>query len=272
MTSIIHISDLHFGCHLPVITDALLQTLNMINPELIIISGDLTQRAKHKEFRSAANFLSKLKQPYMIIPGNHDMSVYNVFERLFYPWNKWKQHIDNDLEPIVRSDAFTAVGVNTARRMGLQIDWSRGRINDHQIQHVTNTLDKTPSHHLKIVVAHHPFWLPQNYRDRGLVGKSDAALQKFKQSQVDLILGGHIHLAYVQLFDGVIISHAGTALSHRLLKNQPNSFNLIQGNNKMLKIEKWEWCKNTFKKITKKSFRKTKNNGFKNNITKYSKK
>ncbi|MEZ5538251.1 MAG: metallophosphoesterase [Thiolinea sp.] len=257
MPLITHISDLHFGRDLPTVTEGLLDCLDTIRPELIIISGDLTQRAKHREFAQAADFLSSLNQPYMIIPGNHDIALHRLPERFFYPWDKWRKYIGSNLEPVLHREDFTAVGINTARRMGLHPDWSRGRINRLQINRARQVFTQTPPQRLRILVAHHPFWLPQSSLNRSLVGRCNTALRAFREIEVDLILGGHIHLAYVEPVSGMIISHAGTTISHRLIDGQPNSFNLIRGDRQQLKIEQWEWHDHAFRPCSQHTFHRT---------------
>ncbi len=109
MTVIAHISDLHFGRDVQSVTEGLLASLDALQPELIIISGDLTQRAKTTEFEAGHDFLRRLQQPRFIIPGNHDLTAWNVLERFAYPWRKWKRHITTDLEPIMQTDTFMGV-------------------------------------------------------------------------------------------------------------------------------------------------------------------
>jgi 3',5'-cyclic AMP phosphodiesterase CpdA len=257
VTCIAHLSDLHFGRELPSIIDGLLKSLDTIQPELIIISGDLTQRATHREFRDARAFLDSLKQPYMIIPGNHDLSAYRLWERFIYPWRKWRNYISDDLQPVVKRKGFTATGVNTARRIGFYLDLSRGRISQHQVKRVCKVFKDTPEDSLNIVVAHHPFWLPESSLSRSLIGNRDHAIKSFSEAGVDLILGGHIHLAYVEPVKGIIVSHAGTSTSHRLIAHQPNSFNVIKGDRKQLVMEQMEWTGHQFECVNPERFKRT---------------
>lgn len=257
MTVIAHISDLHFGRELTSVAEGLLASLDDINPELVIISGDLTQRAKTVEFKQGQVFLQRLCQPRFIIPGNHDLVAWNVLERFLYPWKKWRQYVANDLEPIMQTDSVIAAGVNTARRMGWYLDWSRGRINNRQIRFVQQMMQDVPEECLRIVVAHHPFWLPDSSMKRSLIGRREQGLQGFRAAGVDLILGGHVHLAYVQPVDGMLVSHAGTTISNRLIPGQPNSFNVIRGDRSVLELEQMEWRGSAFEPITRQFFRRT---------------
>lgn len=241
MTCLAHISDLHFGRTQAKLIDALQQCFQAIHPDLIIISGDVTQNAKHREFRQARQFLQSLEQPYFIVPGNHDISGINLPERFFQPWRKWQRYISPHKEPILHQAAFTIVGVNTVRRANLHPDWSRGHINAQQTAHLQQVFAHAKAQALRIVVAHHPFWLPQALQKRGLVGRRDQALQVLQNSDVDLVLGGHVHVAFARSLKGILVSHAGTTLSNRLMAQHPNSFNLMRGDRRHLSIEQWEW-------------------------------
>lgn len=246
MTTIAHISDLHFGRELSAVMRGLLESLQQVQPDLIIISGDLTQCAQRNEFEAARTFLRQLAFPYLIVPGNHDLSERNLPERLLFPWLKWRRYISPELEPVMKNGAFVAVGVNTARRARLHPDWSRGSISPMQISRVKQTLRAAADDHLRLLAAHHPFWLPPQFEHRELVGRRDSALQAFRQ-EVDIILGGHVHLAYAQITDGVIISHAGTTFSDRLLMHQTNSFNVIRGDRQQLRLEQMVWGSSRFR-------------------------
>lgn len=241
MTTIVHISDLHFGCEIPVVVEGLLKNLESIEPDLLVISGDLTQRARKREYIAARDFLARLECPYIIVPGNHDLSADNLVERFISPWKKWCRYISSDIEPACRGADYIAVGVNTARRLGWYLDWSRGRINAKQTDRVGAIFGNWDESGLRLLVAHHPFWLPEKFEHRQLVGSRDAALHQLQANGVDIILGGHIHEAFWKLLKGVIISHAGTTCSSRLLVDQPNSFNIIRSVRDFLSIEMMNW-------------------------------
>lgn len=258
MTTIAHISDLHFGREVSAVIHGLMESLQQVRPDLIIISGDLTQCAQRNEFEAAQTFLQQLDWPYLIVPGNHDLSERNLPERLLFPWNKWRRYISSNLEPVMKNSAFTVIGVNTARRIRLHPDWSRGSISTFQIARVKQELQTTPHDHLRLLAAHHPFWLPPQFEHRELVDRRDTALQAFRQD-VDIILGGHVHLAYTQIADGVIISHAGTTFSDRLLMHQTNSFNVIRGDRRQLRLEQMVWRSARFRLAEQQVYKREEN-------------
>lgn len=246
MITLAHISDLHFGRENPRLIEGLLHCLEKTTPQLVVISGDLTQRARKREFLAARTFLERLSWPYLVIAGNHDIPAYNLSERFFTPWKRWHRYLDHPLEPIVRAEEYIAVGVNTARRSGSLFDWSRGRVNLEQLDVIAQHFEKGGDEKLRILVAHHPFWLPEEYRHRHIIGGRDKALKKMRDAGVDIILSGHVHSAYTHLLGGLIVSHAGTAISNRLTRNDPNSFTIIRGDRRRLAIETWTWNNKKF--------------------------
>lgn len=246
MTTLAHLSDLHFGRENPRLIDGLMYCLEEIKPQLVIISGDLTQRARKREFLAARTFLENLSWPYLVIAGNHDIPAYDIAERFFRPWKRWHRYLGHTLEPIVRAEDYIAVGINTARRSGSLFDWSRGRVSHEQLDVIAKHFDEGGDEILRILVAHHPFWLPEEYRHRHIIGRRDKALKTMQDAGVDIILSGHVHSAYTHLLGGLIVSHAGTAISNRLTGNDPNSFKIIRGNHLQLTIENWTWNKNKF--------------------------
>lgn len=256
MITIAHISDLHFGREIPEIIQGLLLALALIRPDVVIISGDLTQRATTEEYQAAQQFLINLPYPYFIVPGNHDVSATDVVERFFNTWEKWQQYVTPNLEPVLSTPNYIAIGVNTARAAGWYFDWSRGQISPQQIDFVSNTAKDASPDQLRIVVAHHPFWLPEIAEYRDVVQNRDEAINAFQKAGVDLILSGHVHMAYTQLLQGVLIVHSSTTFSNRTSENNPNGFNIIRGNREQLTIDFMQWNKSEFVKKEQQVFKR----------------
>ncbi len=254
MSILVHISDLHFGRTNPHLIEALHQSLSDIKPNLVIISGDLTQRARTREFIAARIFLDNLQWPYLAIPGNHDIPVYNIASRFLSPWQKWHRYLRDPLEPIIDNGDYIALGINTTRRSSSFTDWSRGRINKNQSQSAAEILEKQPVDKLRILVIHHPFWLPEDYLHRHIISGRESALPVLKSAGVDIILGGHVHVAFTQILEGIIISHSGTTLSDRLIKDSPNSLKIVEGNRHELTIETREWKFGAFRPADSRRF------------------
>ena len=254
MNTIVHISDLHFGREKKLLQNQLVKSISAINPHLIIVSGDITQRALKKEFISARQFFNRCCWPTFIIPGNHDIPAFNLADRLLTPWRRWRRFTTYDLEPFRQDNDYVAIGVNTARRCGAPFDWSRGRVSDEQIHTIEKRLDTTPQDSLRMVIAHHPFWLPKRFKYKRLVGGRDKALAAMKRAGVDIIFGGHVHSAYTIILKGIIICHSGTAISDRLEKDTANSFNIVRGNRRQLTVETMEWESTSYQSLKKRLF------------------
>lgn len=246
MIELAHISDLHFGRTNKKAVKALKKKLRLIQPDCVIISGDLTQRAKTREYIEAGVFLDELPVPYLIVPGNHDVSATRIPERFFYPWRKWRDVLPVRLEANLIFKQTVFVGINTVKLFDLSLDWSRGRISASQLKNIQANFSRYDPAHLRILVAHHPFWLPKRFAKRNVVYGRDKALKQFSQLGPDLILSGHIHVPFVRLLKGIIISHAGTACSTRYVEEKPNSFNVIRGDNTQIEIQSYSWNETDF--------------------------
>lgn len=239
MIRIAHISDLHFGREVPEVVAALVTELESERPDLIAVSGDLTQRARVSEFRAARVFLDRLAQPILVVPGNHDVPSHHLAMRFAAPWFRWKRWLSPELEPVIHGEHFCAVGINSARRWGPYLDWSRGRINLDQLERAEAIFSKCAKD-LHIVVAHHPFLLTEASASRRTISRSDLALPRLQKANVDLFLGGHVHLAYSGVTGGMVVAQTGTTLSSRL-KGEPNSFNRIRADGNAIEIDNMVW-------------------------------
>ena len=119
MKSLVHMSDVHFGRVDEAVVQAIVPLIHSLEPSLVVVSGDLTQRAKPHQFRAARSFLDSLPQPQVVVPGNHDVPLYNVFQRFFQPLRKYRRFISQDLEPFYADDEIAVAGINTARPGGI---------------------------------------------------------------------------------------------------------------------------------------------------------
>jgi len=258
MIKILHISDLHYGRVDESVESHFFAALEQLNPDLLIISGDLTQRAKRREFEQVEKFLNQLTMPYFIIPGNHDLAVFRFYERLFYPWKKWERFIKNHLEPSMHFEDIAILGINTTKKLGSRFDLTKGSINRRQNATMHQFFTQSDAT-FKILVAHHPFWLPSEHRHRDTIQGKERAIKTLNDTGVDLILGGHIHIPFAKLYNNIIISHAGTTLSSRLKKSYGNSFNLIEIVDNQITITLFEHSKKRFVSKEKHGF--VKNSG-----------
>ena len=246
MRAIAHLSDLHFGRHDPAKADALLESLAHIGPDIVAVSGDLTQRAKGREFEAARKFLDAIAQPKLVVPGNHDVPLFNLFKR----WRKAFTHYDRHIAPaslpggLFADDEIALLGINTARRL----TWKNGRISYEQMGRIQATLGPLPDNVWKILVTHHPLAFAEGQSSVSLAGRSEPALRSIEQAGVHVLLSGHHHhpasgAVDAELIDheALLVIHAGTAISTRTRDSHENSYNLIQTNGDRLTVKVMEW-------------------------------
>ena len=244
MRTIVHLSDLHFGRVDTRMIAPLIQRITSINPDLIAVSGDLTQRARWRQFRQASLFLSQLSFPKVVVPGNHDVPLFNVPVRLLNPFGGYRRWISGDLEPAFIDEEIAVVGLNSARAM---ITGGRGRLNAQQIEAAARRLRDLRASQVRIIVTHHPFDLPQGYGTDHLVGRASMAMQQFAAAGADLFLAGHLHVSHVghtadrYRIEGhsALVVQAGT-LSTRG-RGELNTFNVLRINRPEMVIERYSW-------------------------------
>ncbi len=253
MTRIVHISDLHFGRERPRLVAALVEQVRALRPDLVVASGDLTQRARRHELVEAAAFVERLPRPVLVVPGNHDIPGVTP-TRFVDPWRRWLRHFPDGLEPLVDTPKILAVGANSARRWGPYIDWSRGRLGRAQIDRLAAQVVRGGGR-LRVLAVHHPLLLTAAVAHRGEVGHRDLALARFREAGLDLVLSGHVHHAYCGAVDGIVVAHAGTTVSNRLY-GEVNSFNLIRYDDRTLEVQAWGWRGESFASGASSGFRR----------------
>jgi len=244
MRTLIHLSDLHFGRINDGLIPPLIDTIAQVQPDLIAVSGDLTQRARTEQFQAAQAFLRALPFPQIIVPGNHDVPLYNVYARFLQGLKRYRRYITADLEPFYADPEIAVLGLNTAR----SLTFKGGRVNPRQIAHILERLCPLGHDVLKIIVTHHPFDLPEQYPNHALVGHARMALERLAPYGIDLFLAGHLHVSHAGPAtlrfktnrSSALFIQAGTATSTRG-RGEANAFNVIYIDQPDIAVERFAW-------------------------------
>ena len=232
MSILLHISDTHFGTEKPPVVQALQALVRERHPDLLVFSGDITQRARPGQFAAARRMCDALGiQQMLALPGNHDIPLYNVMARMTQPYANYLREFGPRLEPMLETDDFLVIGVNTTR----PARHKNGEISLEQIHRVAKQLQGARPGQLRVVVTHQPAGVFRAQDEHDRLRGADHALQDWSRAGADLVLGGHIHLPYVLDLRTIPqptprpmwCVQAGTAVSTRVRHGTCNSVNLI---------------------------------------------
>lgn len=252
MATVAQLSDLHFGSHDEKVVAATEAWLQEHRPDLVVISGDFTQRARVAQFRMASAYLNRLRADgfaLLAVPGNHDVPLYDVARRFARPLARYKRYISNDLCPWFENDRLAVLGINTAR----SLTFRDGRINRDQMRIIRDRFRDVPEGKTRILVTHHPlFAMPigQGNELSEAVGRHRDAVKAVCEAGVHIAVAGHFHRTYaeaarkmVENAGGALVIQAGTATSTRLRNSELQSFNWIEAhkNNEIdLQVIAWD--------------------------------
>ena len=233
MKTVVHLSDLHFGREDPGVVEALIAAVSAISPAVIAVSGDLTQRARRGQFRRAARFLEALPFAQVVVPGNHDVPLFNVFARVLDPLGGYRRHIAADLAPTFVDSPVVVVGLDTTRPASLK----NARVHTRDVERICEYVQRFGAEDVKILVAHHPF-------DVG----SCIELATLTACGIDVVLTGHLHVsstshtAHRHQLNGraAVVVEAGTATSTRL-RETTNAFNVLHIDPDSILVERHDW-------------------------------
>jgi 3',5'-cyclic AMP phosphodiesterase CpdA len=228
MSVLLQISDPHFGTEQPQVVEALVALARQQRPDLLVLSGDITQRARPAQFRTARAFMHRLGPPVLVVPGNHDIPLLDLWARLRRPYARHIAAFGDDLEPVHSAPDLMVVCVNTTRARRHK----QGEVSGLQVDRVARLLADAGAAQLRVVVVHHPVAVTRAEDVPNLLRGHAVALKRWAAAGADLVMGGHIHLPYVIALDGLArpmwAVQAGTAVSSRLRQGVPNSVNLLR--------------------------------------------
>lgn len=256
-----HLSDLHFGHHDDAVAASLAEELDRQALDLIVISGDFTQRGSEPEFRVAAAFLETLTAPVFAVPGNHDVPQINMLRRFASPYGLYRRYVAKEMEPFVEMGGVALAGIKTAHRAMPGLNWSQGSFGRGQLRRLEKRFSEASADAIRIAVAHHPLLVPENDLEVTMAPahRADLALKTFAQAGVRLVLSGHYHLSYVRRHHHagsvttgaptglrkaaaapILVAQASSTTSTRL-RGHPNAYNLIEIAEGEIGIDVREW-------------------------------
>ncbi len=242
MSVVLQVSDTHFGTEQGPVVEALVELARQQRPDLVVLSGDITQRARAAQFRAARAFVDRLGAPVLAIPGNHDIPLFDAWARLRNPYGRYRAAFGDELEPVHRSDDLLVLCLNTTRAWRHQ----HGELSAEQIERVAACVSRADPAQLRVVVVHQPIAVARAQDESDRLRGHAAALPRWAQAGVDLVLSGHIHLPGVLPLPGLAPAmwtvQAGTAVSSRIREGVPNSVNLMRWDRDAgtCRIERWD--------------------------------
>lgn len=243
---LMQVSDTHFGAERAPVCDALRRLAHAQRPGALLLSGDITQRARKAQFAAARAFVDSLQIPrQLVLPGNHDIPLFNLPARLLAPYRGYHRAFGRAHDGVLDTEGLRMVGLDSTRRWR-HVD---GELSDGQIERAARWLEQAPAGALRVVALHHPIAVTRETERHNRVRRHAKAVRRWLDSGADLILGGHIHLPFVQALDGGgrrgWAVQAGTAVSCRTRRDAGNSVNLIrrtlQHGRPVCLVERWDY-------------------------------
>lgn len=224
MTRIVHLTDLHFGHEHAGMVGSLLDCVNRQAADLVVVTGDLTHRARPGQFADASAFLARIEAPTLVVPGNHDIPLYNLVSRFLWPWSGYCRATNMELSPMTRVGDILIQGINSVN----PYSWRRGILRSKLVERAIRRIDPAA---VNIIALHHPMQEPE-HTTKGLARNAEVALTKLEEAGVQLILSGHLHrwasesLLAVGPHMRVLQINSGTALCARP-GDPPNEFAVL---------------------------------------------
>ncbi len=250
MTRLLHISDLHFGPKfLPRVAEGVLRCAERVRPDVVVVSGDLTQRAKRAQFEEAAAYLRRFEAPVVITPGNHDVPLYRVWERFLAPYRLYRSYISPALDTVTRLPGAVIVALNSTRRL----TFTKGQIRRWQLEFAREAFRSAPEGAGRIVVTHHHLAPPPDFVGGNVMPHARRALRAFGECGVDLILAGHMHRSYIgssldfvprdRQERGIAVVQCGTTTSSRGRGRERfrNTLNVVEIDRERIRVTHTLW-------------------------------
>lgn len=242
MIRILHLSDPHFGASDPAVASRFLSQAPTFSPDLTVLSGDLTMRARRSELVDARYFVERLPRPRLVVPGNHDIPAFNQpLHRFFAPFERYRSCFGREIEPLHTAPGLHVVSVNSSKPFGPYADWSKGRISREELRRADQRLAGGAPGCFRVLVLHHPLIAPEGHK-RDVVQPLDELLELIARRRVDLVLCGHFHCSHLATLGPLdswrcVVSQAATVCSTRL-QGEPQGFHLIRVDAEEIEVER----------------------------------
>ena len=246
MAVMVHLSDLHFPRVDRAMCDQVVEFVRQQRPRVTIISGDLTQRAREKQYQAARQFIDQLPRPVIVIPGNHDVPLYDVLRRFFRPVERFCRIITPDLWPTYSDEELFVLGVNSTRAFTFDPHgfWKNGTLSVAQLEEIGRRFGEARPGALRVLVMHHPLVNPRDPGERDTVRNRGRIIAALEEAGVRLVLSGHLHVAFggnapaqAASAGRILCLQAGTATSNRLRHGEANAFNVLEWDGRELKMQ-----------------------------------
>lgn len=223
----VHFTDLHFGCEDKNALAAAAKYVRQLKPDAVIVTGDISRDGRAVELNDACDWIRSLEAPAMLTPGNHDVPYYEMWGRLFYPWDRIRHaQYGIQTEPW-HTDQWSIVPVNTARAWQFRLNWAQGEISRGQTAIAAAELQRAKPGALRIVITHHPLDWPNDAPIKGITRGGVRGLRKLADAGAELFLAGHLHFASARLFEIRALSVVSGTLSQRV-RHEPCAFTVIR--------------------------------------------
>jgi len=237
MRRVTHIADVHFGATTAEAVQALEAALGVLAPDIVVVSGDLTQRGRRSEFREAAAFVERLPGIVVTVPGNHDVP-WESAGRFVRPLHRFQGSVGEVSTDRFADSEVAIIGVNSARAWGPHWNWAHGRVGHGDIAAAREWLAARPAGSFGGLVVHHPPVLFEPRRGFRELGRGRRLLEMLGEVGAEAVMSGHLHATGWRVIDGVLHMQAGTSASRRV-RGEANAFLVLDVHEERFELEEW---------------------------------
>jgi 3',5'-cyclic AMP phosphodiesterase CpdA len=236
MIRLFHVSDVHFGREDKAAIAWFEALVAAELPDAVVMTGDLTMRARRSEFATGLEWLRRLDRPVTVEVGNHDLPYFNLWERLFAPYRRMRA-IEQAIEKPLDLPGVTIIPLKTTARAQFRFNWAKGRVSRQALGAALERIEEAPGDRLVFVACHHPLIEPHT-RATAQTHRGAEALTALAEAGADAVLTGHVHDAFDiehRVGDATVRLIGAGTLSERT-RTTPPSFNEIRIENGVFEV------------------------------------